>query len=336
MGGASVYFLAMSRHIAQLPEDRPLDVVGDVHGELEALQDLVGHLGYAEDGTHPEGRFLVFVGDLVDRGPDSPGVVAWVQRMVQEGNALCLLGNHELNLLLGKERAGNEWFFGQKQELRGTDRVIPQVLADAEVREELLLFLQTLPLAAERPDLRVAHACWHAPAVRALREENRALVDLFYETEKGITASCIASGVEEKSLAADLARQNDNPVTAMTSGLERETAEAFLAGGRLRHVERVPWWETYQEETAVVFGHFWRAMHAEHRAVKRGPYLFHDHAFQAALGPNQNAYCVDYSVGYRNVARAKGELGERNAALMALRVPEYELVADDGSLYSTT
>ena len=65
-----------------------MDVVGDVHGELEALQNLVGHLGYAEDGTHPEGRFLVFVGDLVDRGPDSPGVVAWVQRMVQEGNAL--------------------------------------------------------------------------------------------------------------------------------------------------------------------------------------------------------------------------------------------------------
>lgn len=313
-----------------------MDVIGDVHGELEALQDLVGHLGYAEDGAHPEGRFLVFVGDLVDRGPDSPGVVAWVQRMIQDGNALCMLGNHELNLLLDKKRAGNEWFFGKEQELRGTGQAIPQVLANDEMREELLVFLRTLPLAAERSDLRVAHACWHAPAVDALRGEDRPLANLFYETEKSITASCLAAGVEGKSMAADLAQQNDNPVTVMTSGLERETTEAFRAGGRMRHVERVPWWETYQEETAVVFGHFWRAMHAEHRAVKRGPYLFHDHAFQAALGPKKNAYCVDYSVGYRNVARAKGELGERNAALMALRVPEYVLVADDGSRYATT
>ena len=250
--------------------------------------------------------------------------------------ALCLLGNHELNLLLGKERAGNEWFFGLEQKLRGTENAIPQVLADDEIRIEMLLFLQTLPLAAERSDLRVAHACWHGPAVDALREEPRALVDLFYETEKAITASCKASGVEGNSLTADLARQNDNPVTVMTSGLERETKEPFRAGGRMRQVERVAWWETYQEDTAVVFGHFWRAMHAEHRAVKRGPYLFHNDAFHAALGPMKNAFCVDYSVGYRNVARAKGELGERNAALMALRVPEYELVADDGSLYSTT
>jgi len=326
----------MSRHIAQLPENRPLDVVGDIHGELEVLQDLLEHMGYGPGAAHAEGRFLVFVGDLVDRGPDSPGVVRLVQQMIRNGNALCLLGNHELNLLLGKERAGNEWFFGQEQKLHGTDQVIPQVIADHAIREEMLLFLQTLPLAAERADFRVAHACWHAPAVEALRTESRSLIDLFYETEKAITSACKASGVEGNSLAADLARQNDNPVTVMTSGLERETSEPFRAGGRLRHVERVPWWEDYHDDTAVVFGHFWRAIHAEHRAVKSGPYLFHGSDFHAALGPKKNAYCVDYSVGYRNVARAKGELGERNAVLMALRVPEYELVADDGNLYSTT
>ncbi|TFG86728.1 MAG: hypothetical protein E4H19_04725, partial [Chromatiales bacterium] len=50
-----------------------LDIVGDVHGELDALHDLLARLGYDKDGSHPDHRHLVFVGDLGDRGPDSPG-----------------------------------------------------------------------------------------------------------------------------------------------------------------------------------------------------------------------------------------------------------------------
>jgi len=55
-----------------------LDVVGDVHGEIDGLEQLVAKLGYDADGNHPGGRRLVFVGDLVDRGPDSPAVVEYV------------------------------------------------------------------------------------------------------------------------------------------------------------------------------------------------------------------------------------------------------------------
>lgn len=54
----------------------PLDIVGDIHGESEALDQLLGHLGYDALGRHPQGRRLVFVGDFCDRGPDSPGVLA--------------------------------------------------------------------------------------------------------------------------------------------------------------------------------------------------------------------------------------------------------------------
>lgn len=55
--------------------DGPLDIVGDIHGEIDALRSLIRHLGYDDDGTHPDCRRLVFVGDLTDRGPDSPAVV---------------------------------------------------------------------------------------------------------------------------------------------------------------------------------------------------------------------------------------------------------------------
>ncbi|WP_326755341.1 polynucleotide kinase-phosphatase [Streptomyces hirsutus] len=72
----------------------PFDIIGDVHGCAAELDSLLGALGYA-DGVHPEGRTAVFVGDLVDRGPDSPGVLRRVMSMVKSGSALCVPGNHE-------------------------------------------------------------------------------------------------------------------------------------------------------------------------------------------------------------------------------------------------
>ncbi|MET9968238.1 polynucleotide kinase-phosphatase [Streptomyces sp. NPDC006356] len=72
----------------------PFDIVGDIHGCASELDSLLGKLGYI-DGVHPDGRTAVFVGDLVDRGPNSPGVLRRVMTMVRSGNALCVPGNHE-------------------------------------------------------------------------------------------------------------------------------------------------------------------------------------------------------------------------------------------------
>lgn len=72
----------------------PFDIVGDIHGCSAELEALLTELGYV-DGVHPQGRTAVFVGDLVDRGPDSPGVLRRVMSMVKSGNALCVPGNHE-------------------------------------------------------------------------------------------------------------------------------------------------------------------------------------------------------------------------------------------------
>ena len=85
----------------------PFDIVGDVHGcraELETLLERLGWLverdgaGRPVGARHPAGRTAVFVGDLVDRGPDSPGVLRLVMGMVAAGTALCVAGNHEAKL----------------------------------------------------------------------------------------------------------------------------------------------------------------------------------------------------------------------------------------------
>jgi predicted kinase/diadenosine tetraphosphatase ApaH/serine/threonine PP2A family protein phosphatase/8-oxo-dGTP pyrophosphatase MutT (NUDIX family) len=81
----------------------PFDIVGDVHGCIDELRELVAKLGYvtSEEGViiPPEGRTLMFVGDLIDRGPDSAGVLQLVMDMVDAGTAICVPGNHDVKLL---------------------------------------------------------------------------------------------------------------------------------------------------------------------------------------------------------------------------------------------
>ncbi len=322
--------------VGRLPAG-PLDVIGDVHGEIGALQELLhARLGYARDGHHPHGRTAIFVGDLVDRGEDSRAVVSLVSDWLRRGRAACVLGNHELNLLLNKRRSGNEWFHGEEQNLRGGGGVIPQrVLVGDDERHALLALLSGLPLALEREDLRLVHACWQSSAIEALRGDRRTAQDRFWHEQLRIESELKEEGIERDSLEADLARQNRNPITVCTSGLERPALAPFRAGGRMRRVERVPWWDHYAEEPAVVFGHYWRALDEADLPVKRGPYLFPGRAPHEALGPRQNAYCVDFSVGYRNVARAKQDDPQaRRNALVALRWPERELMSDSGMLSS--
>lgn len=112
----------------------PFDIIGDIHGCAAELEALLGKLGYA-DGVHPEGRTAVFVGDLVDRGPDSPGVLRRVMAMVKSGNALCVPGNHENKY--GRYLRGR-----QVQHTHGLAETIEQMAGEseeflAEVREFL-------------------------------------------------------------------------------------------------------------------------------------------------------------------------------------------------------
>lgn len=80
----------------------PFDIIGDVHGCADELEDLLRLLGYDVTGsgedvriTPPPGRMAVFVGDLVDRGPRSPDVLRIAMAMLQTGSGLCVEGNHD-------------------------------------------------------------------------------------------------------------------------------------------------------------------------------------------------------------------------------------------------
>jgi len=297
-------------HLSDMPNlvqplfSGPLDIVGDIHGEIEPLQNLLGHLGYDAAGNHPQGRRIIFVGDLTDRGPDSPAVVRLVRELIESGRAQGVLGNHEFNLLLGELKYDNGWFFRQLfRDEQG--RLVPQRVADADIQREVLDFFRTLPLALERDDLRVVHACWNAEAVEAVRHETDVL-ECFARNRARIETE-LKSRPAEDEVEHKLRHQNDNPVKLLTSGPERRAKEPYFANG-LQTKERIIWWSRYTEEPWCVFGHYGSP----------------DHRFES------RAVCVDYGIAKRWQERRLGITSGFKRRLAAIRFPEQQLMFDDG------
>ncbi|WP_337191738.1 metallophosphoesterase [Nocardioides flavescens] len=135
----------------------PYDLVGDVHGcagELDALLTRLGWRWEGEGAAHPEGRVAVFVGDLVDRGPDTPGVLRRVMAMVEAGTALCVQGNHEAKLLRALDGA-------KVQTRHGLQVSLDQLALESEgFRSRVRAFVAGLPwrLLLDDGRLVVTHA----------------------------------------------------------------------------------------------------------------------------------------------------------------------------------
>jgi hypothetical protein len=341
----------------------PLDVIGDIHGEIDALTALLDRLGYRADGSHPAKRHLVFVGDLCDRGPDSPAVIFKVRDLVASGRAQCVLGNHELNLLHRAHKHGNHWFLEKDdhQYQKHAQEFGPSVRVQAHQESEILQFLNTLPVALERADLRVVHAAWDSEAIRIVRQSTCSALALYQSFDEQIKASPKGKALQRAAqqqkahhalALKDLTRhepftpflhehaeweafyQCSNPIRVLTSGLERVAKTPFRTAGQWRFVERVKWWQDYTDAPAVVFGHYWRFWNPQGRAQlsKGEPNLFDDnddplHWHKNALH-REVAFCVDYSVGARYKERLTNTAVPFHGRLAALRWPEREVVFD--------
>jgi hypothetical protein len=146
------------------------DLVGDIHGHAHALRGLLAKLGYSTTGghySHPEGRRVIFLGDFIDRGPLQFETLAIVKSMLESGNALSVMGNHEFNALAfhtqhphypgkwlrphsEKNMVQHEAFLGEFNSFEDRQKA----------RELSLDLFWKLPLWLDLPGLRVVHAAW--------------------------------------------------------------------------------------------------------------------------------------------------------------------------------
>jgi hypothetical protein len=152
------------------------DLIGDIHGYATPLKHLLTKLGYRESQgvwRHPE-RQVIFLGDFVDRGPEQLETVAIARAMVEAGQALAVMGNHEFNAVAwatpdpehpGEHlRPHNEKHKNQHREFLG------QVGENSQRHRDMIDWFRQLPLYLELDELRVIHACWHAPSLKMLEE----------------------------------------------------------------------------------------------------------------------------------------------------------------------
>lgn len=334
----------------------PLDIVGDIHGEYEALCSLMAHLGYDQQGNHPDERTLVFVGDFCDRGPDSPAVLALVQELVESGRAVAVLGNHEINLLREDAKDGSGWFFDARAQ-QDQEKYPPCQRLEAAARARIRHFLSQLPIGLERADLRVVHAAWLPAQIEVARTLPPGSVRQHYDQWELAARREAAQSELEQRMTAELERwehglenhhrqppffhahaqfesnkQMLNPLKVLTSGVERQGAAPFYASGKWRFVQRVRWWDEYEDPTPVVIGHYWRRLHKVDRSAlgKDYPDLFDNTAPLAWHGKHRNVFCVDFSAGGRWTERKAGTAVGQDFKLAALRWPERSVQFDDG------
>lgn len=149
---------------------RGFDVIGDVHGCADKLEELLRDLGYEEiDGayrhTGPGGeRRAVFVGDLIDRGPQQIKTLEVVRAMVDSGSAQIVMGNHEFNAISFATRDPDSGKFARphnKKNTRQHKEFTDQIPVDTRLYASWIEWFRTLPLWLDLGGIRVVHACWN-------------------------------------------------------------------------------------------------------------------------------------------------------------------------------
>lgn len=153
------------------------DIIGDVHGCAKPLVRLLERMEYrCHEGVwqHPQ-RKVIFVGDILDRGPNVREAMSMVQRMVDAGEAYMSLGNHEYNAIVYSTLLSIPRNDRVARYYRRLGKHLRQSLVDYRGHlpewRSLIHWLRQRPLSLESEHFRVAHACWDSVNVNYLREQ---------------------------------------------------------------------------------------------------------------------------------------------------------------------
>jgi hypothetical protein len=282
------------------------DIIGDVHGQAGALLQLLTRMGYRPEEVsgrstyrHPE-RKAVFVGDLIDRGPQIPATVRIVRAMVEAGEALCVLGNHEWNALgWSVEHPGaagthlREHSHGHWRQHRETVRQFPPT----ELARHLAWF-RTLPFALTLNGLRIVHSCWDPRAL--------AVIESARQRHGGLTDAFLVEGFDRSSpLFAAVERVLKGPEMKLPEGVRY-----FDKEGTSRDAVRIRWFEEAAGRTlrsfALPSGESIPELPLAGGAAEvacpyppQAPLLFLGHYWLDPVHPvplAPNVVCLDYSV----------------------------------------
>ena len=151
------------------------DLIGDIHGHADELSALLSKLGYQlRHGVWSHSyQKAIFLGDYIDRGPKQRESVEIVRGMVEAGNALAIMGNHEFNAIgyatLISE--GDRFLRAHSADnLKQHGRFLEEFPFGSPEYEDIIAWFKTLPLYLELPELRAVHACYDHRQLDVIRK----------------------------------------------------------------------------------------------------------------------------------------------------------------------
>ncbi len=216
------------------------DIIGDVHRHADKLGALLRELGYQNrrGAWRHSSRTVIFVGDLIDRGPGQLRTLNLVRAMIDAGAARAVMGNHEFNAIAWasadplcdglhlRTRLGEK---GRKN-LHQHQAFLAEVGPDSADHQAWIRWFLDLPVWIEEPGLRVIHACWSPKHAALLGQHLRPGARMSPE------------------LVEAASRQGSDLYDAVDTLLKGQ--EAKLPGGHwfkdkeghVRHEIRVRWW----------------------------------------------------------------------------------------------
>jgi len=225
--------------------DAGYDIIGDVHGCANELEELLLLLGYEErNGAywHPT-RQAIFVGDLIDRGPRQIDSVNIARSMADSGAALIVAANHEFNAIAWATPAADRpsgWLRNRETKAKQHQAFVDAVRNESRLHGEIIDWFRTLPLWLELDGLRVVHACWDAANIEWLASQwgPTPMGDLEFMRR----ATDKVGAPREYVAIEHLLKGPEVPITP--SYLDK--------GGTERHDARMNWWnaERSRDDTA--------------------------------------------------------------------------------------
>lgn len=290
------------------------DLIGDIHGYADHLTRLLAKLGYHERQglwQHPE-RKVIFLGDFVDRGPAQVEVVAIARAMIEQGEALAVMGNHEFNAVAwatpDPERPGQFMRKHSTSNRLQHEAFLEQVGEGSSLHLDMIEWFKTLPLYLDLPELRAVHACWHPPSLERLTP--------YLDSAQRILPSAWPA-------LADPGTVPGEALETVLKGLEMPLpngAYFYDKQGIKRHRVRTRWWlpaNTSYREVAMNPANSLEKLPQELPDEPVGPdmlpgydglkplFLGHYWLSQAMPEPlTQHIACLDYSVAARHLDKA--------------------------------
>ena len=219
------------------------DIIGDIHGHADALQQLLHRLGY----RHRNGawrfpgarRRAVFVGDFVDRGPRIRETIDMVRDMLDHDSAWAVMGNHEYNALLWHTRDAQGNWLRQHNPIHYRQHVatIDQYAGHPDLLQELLQWISTLPLVIEHETFRVVHAAWDEQAVEEIRRRPHPMDDHAFLVKSAV------AGNRESEIVEHLLKGVEIPLPRGKWYRDKDDTP--------RYKTRTRWWIDQEEQNRI-------------------------------------------------------------------------------------